>query len=455
MASLNFARTRKILARGAVQQVGTDTPVVFRLRKTGLETATSVTVISATSIALVGSSTTDTFAFATYITYGAVVDAINATGRWEAKMLDSLRSGASVSSLLVGSPVTPYYDGYVQVWDILKDTSASTQLATCLTVSRDFDFPSKLTPLHRVHLEEIKYNIVGSSSLYDIGSNSGYAMLADTATTITSAGATVTTGDLGETTFTDSAPGITFGTGSDTGVAAPYATAISEMSALWALLKALPGTNITTPSTLETNNLSSLGAGVFAPGVYTTSLAIDMTASSSITLSGAGDYVFVSTGGAITFGATDSMVLTNGATAERVFWVANNAITTGSTDTLYGNFLTGETGDITIGSTNIIEGRLLSGKAIVVDGTASTFTLPASSAGTVTADGVQVWSRRDTIETKVFGASFVDSTETTINFASGNGKLSGRDGDELVVLVNVDSLVDSADNFLRITGEIE
>jgi len=224
-------------------------------------------------------------------------------------------------------------------------------------------------------------------SVYSVGNASNYASLAATATTFTNAGTVIATGDTGETTLTGSAN--SYGTGSDTGTTAPYATAVTDIATLWAQLKALTGTAITTPATLETNNLSGLGAGVFAPGVYTTASAIGMTASNSITLDGAGDYVFVSTGGAITFGATDSMVLINGATADRIYWVANNAITTGSTDTLFGNFLTGTAGDITIGSTNIIQGRLLSQKAIIIDGTASGLALPigGSSGGVALANG--------------------------------------------------------------------
>lgn len=224
----------------------------------------------------------------------------------------------------------------------------------------------------------ITINVPGGAnggSAYSTGDANNFAMIAGTATTFTNTGAAIiSTGNTGETTLTGAA--LSYGTGSDTGTTAPYATGVTSIATLWAQLKALTGTAITTPATLETNNLSGLGAGVFAPGVYTTASAIGMTASRSITLSGDGDYVFVSTGGAITFGATDTIILTNGASAARVYWVANNAITTGSTNTLYGNFLTGTTGDITIGSTNIIQGRLLSQKAIIIDGTASAFALP-------------------------------------------------------------------------------
>lgn len=222
----------------------------------------------------------------------------------------------------------------------------------------------------------------GSGSAYNLNNALGYAMLSGSTLTLTSfsAPSIIATGNIGETTKAGVAG--RFGSGSDTTNAAPYTAALADAATIYTTLKGLSGIAITTPSALESNNLSGLGTGVFGPGVYTTASAIDMTASESITLSGIGDYVFVSTGGAITFGATDTMVLTNGASADRIFWVANNAITTGSTDILYGNFMSGVAGAITIGSTNIIQGRLLSPVAITADGTATAFSLPVGGSGT-------------------------------------------------------------------------
>lgn len=218
-------------------------------------------------------------------------------------------------------------------------------------------------------------------SVYDVQDASNFAIVSGTTLTITNAGTTIRSGNTGETTKAGVAA--VYGSGSDTVAVAPYATAITDSAALYTQLKALTGTAITTPSTIETNNLSGLGAGVFAPGVYTTASAIGGTAGGTVTLNGAGDYVFVSTGGAITFGDPFTIALTNGATAARVFWVANNAITSGANNILKGNFMSGVAGAITIGSTNTIEGRLISPVAVTVDGTATSFVLPAGSAGTL------------------------------------------------------------------------
>ena len=214
----------------------------------------------------------------------------------------------------------------------------------------------------------------GGGSAYNLGNGLTFSVLAGTALTITNPGTTIPTGNTGETTVTGMT-NATFGSGSDTGTASPYATALTDVAAQYTVLKALIGTAITTPGTFDTRT--------YTPGIYTTASAITSPNPAVITLNGAGDYVFVSTGGAITFGANTSIVLTNGATASRVFWVANNAITTGSTCTLKGNFLAGPVSAITIGSTNTLEGGLFSKATIVIDGTATTMNLPSGSQGTL------------------------------------------------------------------------
>lgn len=155
MASLDSLLVRQAAASGTVIQKGTDGPVAIRLRKLGSETATSVTVTTATNIVLVGSTTTDTVAFATYTTYGAVVDRINSTGRWEAKILDALRSKASASTLVTGAITSSTDQNGETIWDVLQDTSASLQIAVCLSPKRDFDAPKG----HRVHLQELRYSV--------------------------------------------------------------------------------------------------------------------------------------------------------------------------------------------------------------------------------------------------------------------------------------------------------
>lgn len=155
MSSLDGLQVRNILSVGTVIQAGTDEPVAFRIRKIGSESATSVTITTGTNIVLVGSATTDTLTFAAYTTYGAVVDAINATGRWEAKMLDALRSKASASTIVDGAITAGTDANGLVIYDAKQDTSASLQIAVCLTPKRDFDAPKG----HRVSLQEVVYAV--------------------------------------------------------------------------------------------------------------------------------------------------------------------------------------------------------------------------------------------------------------------------------------------------------
>jgi hypothetical protein len=156
MAGLQYLQERALSSKGIILSAGTDQPVAIRIRKIGSETATSVTVTTATNIVLVGSTTTDTIAFATYTTVGAVVNAINATGRWEAKLLDALSSQASASKLLDGAITSGFDANGNTVWDVAQDTSTALEIGVCLSAHRDFDTPKGRS---RVHLKEIKYSV--------------------------------------------------------------------------------------------------------------------------------------------------------------------------------------------------------------------------------------------------------------------------------------------------------
>jgi len=218
------------------------------------------------------------------------------------------------------------------------------------------------------------------SPVYSLGSADSFTTLAGTALTFTNAGTVVPAGNIGATTPTGTAS--TYGSGSYTGTSAPYAQAVLDVATLKATLIALTGTAITTPATLETDNHTGNGAGIFVPGIYTSAAAIGVTAGATITLDGAGDYVFLAKSGAITFGANVTIVLINGATAARVFWVASTDLsTTGANSNLVGNFLVR---DATIASTVTFTGRILASRAVTIDGTATTMTIPGGTQPKVT-----------------------------------------------------------------------
>lgn len=176
-------------------------------------------------------------------------------------------------------------------------------------------------------------------------------------------------GDSGQATLTPSS-GITFINGSNRALST---SATTDANALYNQLVVLSGQTFGAVN-LETVNVG-FGTGRFMPGVYVGTTGVVTSASQTITLMGDGDYVFISQG-AMTLGATNTILLTHGAQASRVFWVSVGAITTGAVNTLKGNFMT--TAAINIGATNDIEGRLLSTMTsnITIDGTATNIYLP-------------------------------------------------------------------------------
>lgn len=151
MASLDSLEMRELLAKGSVIRNGTDTPVAMRLRYIGSGTVTSVTVTTATNIVMVTSDGgTDTYAFASLTTLGAVADAINADGIFEAKVLDDLRSSASASQWVTGAISSSKDGNGVTVWDVKLDTSAALRIAACLSSKRDFDAVAKRVKLYGI-----------------------------------------------------------------------------------------------------------------------------------------------------------------------------------------------------------------------------------------------------------------------------------------------------------------
>lgn len=159
MASLDSLRTKYYGETGVVQQVGTDGAVAMRIRYVSTGTVTSVTV-GANNIVTVteetAGTTTKTYTYIAYTTMGAMIDAINADGLFEGRVLDCLRSLTCSAANLVQVAVTPGTDANgVIVWDIKIDTTGPDQLGVCLTNHRDFDYIKG----HIMKLQEVVYGI--------------------------------------------------------------------------------------------------------------------------------------------------------------------------------------------------------------------------------------------------------------------------------------------------------
>lgn len=161
MSSFDGLQARNLLAKGVVVTSIDDTPIILRLRYIGTGTVTSVVPTTATNLVLTTSDGgVQTYAFATYSTVGALADKINGDGIFEVKILDALRADATTASNIVeNSSITSGVDANgVVVWDLHADTSVNKSITACVTYNRDFN-TTKLAATHRVHLQEIVYNV--------------------------------------------------------------------------------------------------------------------------------------------------------------------------------------------------------------------------------------------------------------------------------------------------------
>ena len=129
--------------------------------------------------------------------------------------------------------------------------------------------------------------------------------------------------------------------------------------------------------------------GIIPPGCYSSGGAMDITVSTTVTLNGAGVYIF-RPGGALNTGANSTLILANGACASDVFWAPVGAATLGanaaasSTPTFAGNIL--DAAGITIGHFANLTGRALAfGGTVTTDATTITVPTCASFAGGGTA----------------------------------------------------------------------
>lgn len=131
-----------------------------------------------------------------------------------------------------------------------------------------------------------------------------------------------------------------------------------------------------------------LPAGTFTPGCYKTDTGMSITLGTTVTLSGAGTYIFKS-GGALTTGDDSKIVLSGGASACDVFWVPVGATTIGAytgalpnpNNSFVGNIFRGDAPglSITLGHFATLLGRTLAfGSTVTTD--ANTITVPTCAA---------------------------------------------------------------------------
>ncbi len=201
-----------------------------------------------------------------------------------------------------------------------------------------------------------------------LGAAATYGILAGTYTN-TTAGTTIN-GDVGFTTGPAVAP---LGTHTNYGSGAPYAAAGTDQGSALSALASQPCTfNFGGAVNLSTDATHG-PIGVYAPGVYCSSGA--MNVGGPLTLSGSGTFIFRPVG-ALTSTAGAVVTLT-GASACDVFWTPTAATTLAANTTFAGTVI-GAAG-ITVGANNTWTGRALAfGGTDTTD--TDTITVPTCSA---------------------------------------------------------------------------
>jgi len=204
----------------------------------------------------------------------------------------------------------------------------------------------------------------------NLGSESSYAIVSSTYTNSLNAGLeTALNGDICYTTGSATAPVSISGA---TVLPCPSAAGTDQDLALAdinAQANAVTCTNLGTDVVLS---------GTYAPGCYTASGTMDIVLNTTVTLSGAGTYIFRA-GGALTTGANSQVLLSGGVAARDVFWSSGGAVHLGAnvatspTPTFVGNIIAPS--GITLGHFANLLGRALSFNGTVTTD-ANTVTVP-------------------------------------------------------------------------------
>lgn len=194
-----------------------------------------------------------------------------------------------------------------------------------------------------------------------LGAASTFGVLSTTFTK--NSGNTAITGDVGYTGVPSGSGTYTVSGGTDYGSGAPYSTAGTDQGSALVSLNAQTCTHTFPAGAINLATDTTHGQiGVYAPGVYCTQTASGAMSigTAGITLSGAGTYIFRTSGptNALTTVDNSQVTLANGASSCDVFWTPTAATTLGANTTFVGTII--DDAGITIGSTTTLRGRALS-----------------------------------------------------------------------------------------------
>lgn len=156
MASLNSLQMRALAASTTGIRNTEDAAVAIRITNPSKQVTSVVT--TADTIALTDSDGLTTVTLSTSATMGVVVDTINATANWKAKLLDCTRSQITTtgSTLIVNAGLTANYKNGEWGYDVLLSTTVAFTYPIRITYDRS---AGNIRPAggHRVKLVSFDY----------------------------------------------------------------------------------------------------------------------------------------------------------------------------------------------------------------------------------------------------------------------------------------------------------
>lgn len=168
MASLESLLTRSLAAQTLVGKTVDDLSIAMEIVYTGTAGTPVVTLVSGTGLTLAdAATTTGSLAFGTYTNLGLLVDYINSTTRWSARIIDGLRSTLTASSSLIpNSVVTAVTLNGESVYQLFIDQSVIDTVFYRVAMDRgvlrgdDAQLKTQVPQgSHRVKINGITYNM--------------------------------------------------------------------------------------------------------------------------------------------------------------------------------------------------------------------------------------------------------------------------------------------------------
>lgn len=240
-------------------------------------------------------------------------------------------------------------------------------------------YPGLLASLGLASLLSLAHsNAAWAQTAPSLGATSPYAVVSET---FSNTNPTAVNGNLCYTTGT--APSSITGA---TAVPCPAATGTDQNAAL-ADINSQLCTPLGAAVALNAIIIGANPPGTLPPGCYSSTGAMSITTGTTLTLNGAGVYIF-RPGGALDPMANTNVVMTGGACQSDVFWAPNGGTTIGANANFVGNVFRGAGAglSITLGTASTLIGRALAYGSTVTTATNTSITVPpCGSPGTGTA----------------------------------------------------------------------